>query len=298
MELQLRSFVSIIFFLTLTSCLTIRTKEDLSKEYYNIANEFLKLENFSKAEELYKKSLDYNKDNFDTKLNLIIAYQGSRKYSDAELLIKDNYTERVSENNRKLLILLGRNHYLQSNFTSAFNIFKAYTELYPQDKLGYFNAGLCQLNLNNEESALEYFLKSYELDKNFVPSLYNITNYYYTKEMYNKAIPYITELVTKSPSDDTAHFMYSKILYSMKEWASARDSINQAIKLKDNSSEYYIFAAKIYAEGFNDKINTLLNIDKALTNGFKISELSKIEIFSSLRENYREEYNEVIKKYF
>ncbi len=295
LPLQLLSKVLVPLIL-LSSCISMKSENELSKEYYNIGNEFLELKNYEKASSLYEKSLSYDKSNFQAKINLIIALQGKKNYDAAELLIKKEYTTSLNTNNKNLLLLLGKNFFLKKEFEKSNELFFNYINIYPEDKIGYFNIGLNYLNLQDFLKAHDYFLKSYSKDLNFIPSLYNITNYYFENDLYSESIPYITELVLKDSNNDKVHFMYSKILYELNEMQKAKESILKAIELNKESNVYEIFAARVYAKGFDDKKNTLFHIKNALKKGYKTSDLSEIKDFSTLREQFRDEYNEIIKK--
>lgn len=280
-----------------TSCINLKTKKDISNEYYNIANEFLQLDNPSKAYELYLKSLYFNKNNKEAGLNLIISYNKSGKYQEARVYINEIYKPVLNEYNKKLLILLGENYYLAGEYTNAIKIFTDFIAAYPDDKIGYFNLGLTYLKIGENQKGIDNFILSYDKDKTFVPTLFNITSYYFKNKDIAKSVQFITELIAKDPENEIVQYMYAQIAYENKEYEIARDAIKKSIDKKNENIDYLIFAAKIYAKGFDDKKNTLLYIDKALENGLQTSSLSDIAEFNSIRENYKTEYGDLVKKH-
>lgn len=279
------------------SCVSLKTQKELSGEYYNLGNDYFDLENYTRAIELYTKAIGYDENNHDAKINLIMAYQNNKKFEEAEKMIIQEYEEKNTEYNKKLIILLGKNYFLLNNFNGAINTFKKFTESYPSDSSGFYNFGLSLLKIGDSLGAIDNFLKSYELDKTFLPTLYNISNYYYNRKEYAEALPYIAELVQKESNNDITMYMYAKILYELNEYENARDAIKKCYEKDSKNSEYYLFAAKIYARGFEDKKNTLYFIERALENGYKASELSNVEEFSVVKESYKNEYNDLLKKY-
>lgn len=289
--------LTLVLLLFCVGCVSLKTQKELSEEYYNLGNDYFDLENYSRASELYLKSLSYNKNSKNATINLIMAYQNNKKYDDAEKLIISRYEEKTDDYNKKLILLLGKNYFLTNNFNGAINLFKEYTNTYPNDVAGFYNLGLSFLKLGDASTALENFLKAYEIDNTFVPVLYNIANYYYNEKMYKDALPYVTALAQKESNNDMVLYMYAKILYEFGEYETALEYAKKCYTIDSKNEDYYLLTARIYAKGFEDKKNTLYFIDKALEAGYKPSELVEVEEFAVIKETYKNEYNELLRKY-
>lgn len=287
-------FVLLVF---CVGCVSLKTQKELSEEYYNLGNDYFDLENYSRATELYLKALSYNKNSKNATINLIMAYQNNKKYDDAEKLIISKYEEKIDDYNKKLILLLGKNYFLTNNFNGAINLFKEYTNTYPNDVAGFYNLGLSFLKMGDASTALENFLKSYEIDKTFVPVLYNVSNYYYNEKQYKEALPYVTALSQKESNNDMVLYMYARILYELGEYETSLEYAKKCYTIDTKNKDYYLLAAKIYAKGFEDKKNTFYFIDKTLETGYKPSELAEVEEFTVIKEMYKNEYNEMLNKY-
>ena len=294
---KFKCFCFFVIILFSVSCVSLKTQKELSEEYFNLGNDYFDLENYSRATDLYLKALSYNKNSKNATINLIMAYQNNKKYDDAEKLIVSKYEEKTDEYNKKLILLLGKNYFLTNNFSGAINLFKEYINTYPNEVAGFYNLGLSFLKIGDATAALENFLKAYEIDKNFVPVLYNVSNYYYNELLYKEALPYVTALSQKESNNDMVLYMYAKILYELSEYETSLEYAKKCYTIDTKNKDYYLLTAKIYAKGFEDKKNTFYFIDKTLEAGYKPSELAEVEEFSVIKETYKNEYNELLKKY-
>jgi tetratricopeptide (TPR) repeat protein len=226
-----------------------------------------------------------------------MAYQNNKKYDDAEKLIISRYEEKTDDYNKKLILLLGKNYFLTNNFNGAINLFKEYINTYPDEVAGFYNLGLSFLKLGDAAAALENFLKAYDIDKSFVPVLYNVSNYYYNEKLYKEALPYVASLAQKESNNDMVLYMYARILYELGEYETSLEYAKKCYTIDNKNKDYYLLTARNYAKGFEDKKNTFYFIDKALEVGCKPSELAEVEEFAVIKETYKNEYNELLKKY-
>jgi len=288
-------FLILILFLFF-SCASLKTIETVGNDYFNLANEYFNLKNYKKAIEFYEKALSYNKNIKEAKLNLILSYQNNKEFEKAENLIKKEYKEKIDDFNKKLLLLLGNNYYLQGKYNIATKIYKVYTNLYQDDINGFFNLALSYLKQDNEEEFLKALLECYRLNNKFIPALFNIAEYYFNKKEFNNALKYYKELSDIEKDNSEVYYKISLIQFNKEEFEDSKINILQAIKLNDKNSNYHILLAKIYAKVYKDKKNTLLSIENAFKNGFNdLSYLNSQVEFSILKEF--PEYLELLKKY-
>ncbi len=289
-------YIVIFLFIILFSCASLKTIETLGNDYFNVANEYFILKNYKKAIEFYEKALSYNKNIKEAKLNLILSYQNNKEFEKAENLIKKEYKEKVDDFNKKLLLLLGNNYYLQEKYNIAVKIYKAYTELYSDDINGFFNLSLTYLKLGNEEDFLKSLLECYRLNSKFIPALFNIGDYYFNKNDFNNALKYYKELAEIEKNNPEVYYKISFIQFNKEEFDDAKVNILQAIKLDEKNKNYHILLARIYAKGYKDKKNTLASLENAFQNGFNdLSYINSQTEFNILKEF--KEYLELLKKY-
>ncbi|HOJ63188.1 MAG TPA: tetratricopeptide repeat protein [Spirochaetota bacterium] len=291
----MRKIVSLYFFL-IFSCASFKTVESIGIDYFNLANEYFNLKNYPKAIEFYEKSLSYNKNIKEAKLNLILSYQNNKDFEKAENLIKKEYTERVDDFNKKLLLLLGNNYYLQGKYDIAIKVYKAYTDLYSDDINVFFNLALSYLKNNKEDEFVKTLFECYNLNNKFVPALFNIANYYFNKKDFNNALKYYKELIEVEKDNAEIYYRISLIQFEKEEFEDAKLNIDNAIKLNDKEPKFYLILAKIYAKAYKDKKNTVLAIENALKNGFNdTSYLNSQEEFLILKQF--NDYIDLLKKY-
>lgn len=284
------------FIILLSSCITIKTKKDIAIEYYNLANEYYNLEKFQNAIDLYKKSLEIDSNNKNTILNLIITQQKAKKYDEAQEVIFNNYVSTISDFNKNLLLLLGNNYFLQEKYQNAIDVFNNFIEAYPDQVEGYYNLGLIYNNLTQKEIAFENFYKAYEINETYVPALYHIGYYYYENENYEESLKFFNNLTNIEKKDDKIFYTLAELKYKIKEYKSAEEDLEQAIKINKENPDYYFLMAKIYASAYRKKEETIQYLEEALKNGFdKILTINKLDEFQILKEN--PSYKELIEKY-
>ena len=141
------------------------------------------------------------------------------------------------------------------------------------------------------------YYPSNDIDKSFVPVLYNVSNYYYNEKLYKEALPYVASLAQKESNNDMVLYMYARILYELGEYETSLEYAKKCYTIDNKNKDYYLLTARNYAKGFEDKKNTFYFIDKALEVGYKPSELAEVEEFAVIKETYKNEYNELLKKY-
>jgi hypothetical protein len=85
--------------------------------------------------------------------------------------------------------------------------------------------------------------------------------------------------------------------YLLHEYETSLEYAKKCYTIDNKNKDYYLLTARNYAKGFEDKKNTFYFIDKALEVGYKASELAEVEEFAVIKETYKNEYNELLKKY-
>lgn len=293
-------FLYFIIIFTIISCVTIKTKQNIAYDYYNLANEYYSLKNYDKAITFYLKAISYDKKINDAKINLIISYQKKKQYDKAEKLIVKEYKSTINNFDKSLLLLLANNYFDQAKYKQSIKTYKLYIDHYPTDIYGYFNLGLAYSKVDDEENSVKQFLKIYSLNKQFAPAIYNLALYYNNKKKYKESLKYykVLQNLSDAKSDPDIYYNLGKLRYNFEEYEEAKSAFESAIKIDNENPDYYIALAKLFAKGYNDKDKTLENIGNALKNGYKdYNNFGKFSEFKLLLEEYKDEFDELIKKY-
>jgi tetratricopeptide (TPR) repeat protein len=283
--------------LLLSGCTTLKTRKNVSIDYYNLGREYYDLKKYDKSIAAYEKSLDYNPSEMKTVINLIMSYQMNKDYAKAESLITRYYKPVNNETNKKLLKLLGNNFFYQANFQKALQTYELYSKTYDTDPEGFFNQGLCYLKLNDKPNALKSFLQSFNRNDQFIPAVYNLASYYFNEKDFENSMIYYRKLITLDANNPDVFYKLGILEIKIKEYEIAADHLKNAAKIDPKNPDYYIELAKVYAAGFNQRDKTLYYLEEALKNGFKDDKAIKTaEEFKLLNEF--KEFKDLLQKYF
>jgi tetratricopeptide (TPR) repeat protein len=286
----------LVLSIIVASCATLKTKTEVSKDYYNLGTEYYNLKNYKKAIESYEKSLQYDHGNKDAKINLVICYQMDRQFDKSERLIISNYKPQNNEFNRNLLLLLGNNYFLNADYDKALKTYNIYVESYPEKAEGFFNIGMTYQKLNDDENTLKYFLMSYNVDNKFIPAVYNLAVFYFDKKDYDNSIVYYRQLVDLDRQNPDVYYKLGLLEYQKEEYEIARDNFNKAAELDPKNPEFYISLAKVYAKAFNNKTKTFTYLEKAFILGYTdINKIKTIPEFNLMNEY--SDYKDLLKRY-
>lgn len=293
--LNLKYFL--FLFILLSSCVSLKTQKNISIDHFNLGNEYMELEKYPKAIEFYLKSLEYSSNSIETILNLIISYQLNKEYDKVEKQIIKYYKKDKSNENKKLLLLLGNNFFLQGKYNQAIKTYEEYINSYPTDVNVYFNIGLSYLKLSDKKNSLSYFLLAAEKSNNtHIPSLYNIADFYYNDNDIENSFYYFSLLEKLDKKNPDIFYRLGTIEYQTEEYEAAKNHFEQAIKLDSKNKDYYVEIAKVYSKGFKNRDKTLEHLKNAFENGFNnIKYLNSISEFKLLYEF--DEYKILLKKY-
>jgi tetratricopeptide (TPR) repeat protein len=289
-------FLIILLFILFSGCTSIKTKEEVSGDFFNLGNEYFSLKNYKKAIESYNKALSYNSNFNQCVINLVLSYQMDKQYDKAEDLIIKRYKPLSDDYYKKLLILFGNNYFYIENYDKSLRTFQVYIESYPDEAIGYFNLGQIYLKLSDENNALKYFLEAFNKDKKFIPVIFNLANFYFEKHDYESSVGYLKLLIDLDKDNPAVYFKIGIIEYQIEEYEIARTNFNKAILLEPKNPDYYLALAKVYAKGFNNKAKAYENIEKALVNDYQdIKSIREQKEFSILLEY--SDFKDLLRKY-
>ena len=278
------------------SCVTIKTKNNVAIDFYNLGNNYLEIKDYKNAIESYKKSLEFNPKLKETIFNLVLCYQYIKEYDKVEELIIKNFKKVNNTFTKKMLMLLGNNYYLKKDYEKAIKTYTEYIEIYPEDVNCYFNLGLTYLKLLNNKKAIETFLEAYRKDNKHIPTIYNIGNFYYNNEDYKNSFYYFSLLEELDKKNPDIYYRLGDLEFIMEEYEHSKIHLLKAIELDEENPDYYILLAKVYAKGYKDRKKTLEYLEKAFINGFKDTGYLKTSEEFILLKQFND-YNNLLKKY-
>jgi|GEM_PF-1192496 len=288
-------FIIIIIFYNI-SCVTIKVKKQVAIDYYNIGNNYLEIKDYKNAIISFEKSLEYNKFEPETIINLIICYQMNKEYEKAEKYILRYYRRLKFEFVKKLVLLLGNNFYYQENYNKAIKTYNDYLEAYPDDANCYFNLGLTYLKLLDEDKAVDYFLKAYQLDNKHIPAIYDLADYYFKKEDFENSLYYFSLLKDLDSDNPDVFYRLGMLEYKINEYEKSLEHLLKAVELDEENNDYFIMLAKVYAKGFKNKNKTIEYLEKAFKNGFNdLKYLKSTDEFKLLYEY--DKFKTLLKEY-
>ena len=127
-----------------------------------------------KSRELYKKALELNPDNLETKSKLAMTYVTTSTPMEGIKLLREVIEK--DPDNQTALFNLGYLSMQSSQYSKAVDRFKKLTEINPKHSSGTFYLGLSYLQLGNKDKAKEYFVKAKTLDQD--PEFQSIVDSY------------------------------------------------------------------------------------------------------------------------
>jgi len=127
-----------------------------------------------KSRELYKKALELNPDNLETKSKLAMTYVTTSTPMEGIKLLREVIEK--DPDNQTALFNLGYLSMQSSQYSKAVDRFKKLIEINPKHSSGTFYLGLSYLQLGNKDKAKEYFVKAKTLDQD--PEFQSIVDSY------------------------------------------------------------------------------------------------------------------------
>ncbi|MFH1655227.1 MAG: tetratricopeptide repeat protein [Candidatus Omnitrophota bacterium] len=180
---------------------------------------------------------------------------------------------------------------LYSNLTPIFAIFgqnqnameyinKAY-ELAPNDHGVLMNTGNVYSHSGYYQEAIPYYQKALELDPNDADVIYNLGFAYHNLEQYQRAMDYYQKAIAVDPAHFGAYNNLGGVYNKFKQYKTAIPYIQKAIKLgPDNTQAYENLAISYFGLGRNAEakrnIKKSLELNKKQGNWDSVDRLQQI----------------------
>ena len=178
------------------------------------------------------------------------------------------------------------------NYKEAEKYFSIALKIDPNHLQSHINLGNLKNTLNDDKSALNYYLKAYNINNNVEQVLLYLILSYSANSYFQEAKKIITELQQKFPNNTKSYQLYSKIHNYQDEDENQKIMLE---KIKDQNlshedlSNLYFAIAKSY---FDQK-----NINKSAEYTLKANK-AKLNTFDNYNFNNEENEFKLINKYF
>ncbi len=172
------------------------------------------------------------KNNLQTKQTLSIAYENHRKGNLK--LAQDLYKKilKIDSNNFDAIFLLGSLFLQTKNFQKAIHFLNKAISIQPKHANSYQNLGYAFVELGEFEKAEELFFKAIEIDPNHGDAHFNLANTYKQMRNFKKAKEFYEKTIKIQPNNPSVHNNYANVCKQIGEFSKAITSYNKAIELK------------------------------------------------------------------
>lgn len=253
--------------------------------YYYVGLSNFSLGHQDLAEELYKKSLQYNSNNQDVKFSLAELLFEKKSYDEAERLLLSVLESKICV---KAYYLLGEINFAKNSLDKAINYFSIASNIEFKNPIYFYELATVYSLKGFLKEAEENFQKAIKLSPNNLLYNYTLAYLYYHMGEMSKAkqkLSYIfsinphhidglvlkalmasdeddvmtanriiDEVLESTSSNDFAFYVKSILYKKLNWWEKAIESIEKAIAIKPTSLEYlselavYYYEAKFYGD--------------------------------------------------
>lgn len=220
-------------------------------------------ENFIKGRELANnlqrtEALKYFEKAIEIDTEFAMAYLGAGlvqpneqdifKYLDNAISLAN----KVSEGER--LIILSTQADINNNHEKLSEFIKSLEEKYPKDEYVLFRIGNFYYSQQDYKTAVDYYKKVLQLNKEFAPA-FNILGYAYRNlEKYDIAEKSFKQYIKLIPDNPNPYDSYGELLLKMGEYEASLEQYRKAIKHDSNFVVSYVGMATnlVYISDYNE----------------------------------------------
>jgi tetratricopeptide (TPR) repeat protein len=149
-----------------------------------------------------------------------------------------------------VLYALGRIYYQQNRYAEAVQLFQQILERDPLHYRAHDNLALCYEALNQDELALQEYLKTLDLVHKDHPEydwVYgNVANFFLRRDQNEKAFQAGVEAARRNPNSARNFFLTGKALFKLEKYPQSTRWLEQAIRLDPLYQEAHYVLAQVY----------------------------------------------------
>jgi tetratricopeptide (TPR) repeat protein len=205
--------------------------------YLNLANSLVYLKDYNEAEVAYKKSLDINPENVNTKISLAKFYESIDRINDAIRYWEDLVD---SYDNESFDIELVKKYMALAKYEKAISLLYNVSSK-GENALVYYYIGICEFNLKNFGNAEIAFKKSLGIKPDFTDARHYLAINYLSKGEYFNAIKEFDYIITIEPENHKVKLDKAIVYLNIGEYVKAEEIIENICKLdpRNQKANYY-----------------------------------------------------------
>lgn len=249
--------------------MTVMDNFELAKAYFLEGCNFLEAEDFSRAEEMFKQSLERIPDRASTLINLSAAQLKLHKYAEASITIQKVLS--VDPANSEAYLNLGVVEKELKHFELAIQFFDKAITINPNYHEAFTNKANALNELMRYDEALVCHDKALSLNANYYEAWSNKGNTLYALKRYNEAIRHYDQALSLQSDYHEAWSNKGVTLQELKRYDEAIVHYERAINLKADIDwlSGALFHVKMKISSWSDFIGDSNNISKQVMAGEK-----------------------------
>ena len=126
----------------------------------------------------------------------------------------------------------------RKEYNMALPHFKEVVLANPEDYETYFLMGLCSIHCNEENAAEAFFTESCKLNRDYAPSVIELSKLLIKKENLGKAKNILLCLLMNEPSNAEVHFLLGIIYKAQKKYVKAIHHLRETLMKNQNAEAY------------------------------------------------------------
>nr|HPG29161.1 tetratricopeptide repeat protein [bacterium] len=265
------------------------------------SGEYIKNNQLDKAAEILSAIITIMPDDDYALFNLAEINIKTGKPAVSEELLNKIKPQSVYFND-KILILADLN-YIKGDYKKSFDYYKRAAFFLESKKNPELFDKFAESSLASKDinTALKYFLKSFEIEP-AAESALKIGNIYYSKKDYKNSVVFFEKYSNLKPADIEIKKKLVEIYFAINDYSKAKNTINQILSADRTYQQGYLYLGEIYlTEGRQDK--ALNYFVQGLETGYSSDKLYKYlanlyykkELYHIAYKYYLKVYDESIK---
>ena len=216
------------------------------------AIEYYKSGNLSSAEEICRKILKIQPDNYGLLNFLGVIYYQLKKY---ELAIKYFIKAlRIAPASPDVHYNLGNVYKDKKEYGQAISCYKKAIQLNPKSFEALHNIGIIFQNKNEHDEAIVYFKKALEINPDLADAYYNLGTIFQDKEQWDEAVTYYRKALQLDPNFADAYYNLGDVYRGKRYLDEAIACFQRAIQLApDLEDAYHNLGTAFQEKGMYDK---------------------------------------------
>ena len=208
--------------------------------YYQIAIEYLFLENYYKSTYYFKRSLNFDNSDHSAIYNIIYCFEMSKDINGLIIFLKgylskNPYCEIGWHNLGKSYLKNKMNSEALASFDYAIFSDDSFTS-------PYIEKGKLLEKMKEYDKAIENYKEIISINPNSSYAIFRIAFCYEKKYDFENSLSYYYKCISEDPNMDKAYFRLSMFYYRKKDFKKATEFIEKAIELNQEKPKYW----KIY----------------------------------------------------